>query len=100
MIELTNLTKVYDGDVVAVDRWALSVAAGEVYGLLGPNGAGKTRTLRMILGLYAPSSHEAPIQGCHVTTEPFLHKAAHWFGPGQCWALPMINSTRSITRLC
>jgi|GEM_PF-5208774 len=51
MIELDNLTKIYEGDVVAVDQLSLSVSKGEVYGLLGPNGAGKTTTLRMILGL-------------------------------------------------
>ncbi|MEW4490937.1 ATP-binding cassette domain-containing protein [Thalassoglobus sp. JC818] len=74
MIELAGLTKIYDGNVVAVDQLSLSVAAGEVYGLLGPNGAGKTTTLRMILGLLAPSSGEASIQGCRVSSEPLRMK--------------------------
>lgn len=74
MIELTDLTKVYDGDVVAVDRLSLSVVEGEVYGLLGPNGAGKTTTLRMILGLLAPTSGEASIQGCRVSGDSLRMK--------------------------
>ncbi|MEM8670092.1 MAG: ATP-binding cassette domain-containing protein [Planctomycetota bacterium] len=74
MIELNQLTKVYDGDVVAVDELSLTVAPGEVYGLLGPNGAGKTTTLRMILGLLPPTRGEAKILGCQVSSEPLQIK--------------------------
>ena len=74
MIELNELTKIYNEDVVAVDRLSLSVAPGEVYGLLGPNGAGKTTTLRMILGLLPPTSGDARILGCHVSSEPLRIK--------------------------
>lgn len=74
MIELDNLTKIYEGDIVAVDQLSLSVSRGEVYGLLGPNGAGKTTTLRMILGLLAPSSGEVSILGCRVSSEPLRMK--------------------------
>ena len=74
MIELHELTKVYDEDVVAVDGLSLSVAPGEVYGLLGPNGAGKTTTLRMILGLLPPTRGDAKILGCNVSREPLRIK--------------------------
>ncbi|MFG0268230.1 MAG: ABC transporter ATP-binding protein [Rhodopirellula sp. JB055] len=74
MIELDALTKVYDEDVVAVDQLSLSVSPGEVYGLLGPNGAGKTTTLRMILGLLPPTSGDARILGCTVSSEPLRIK--------------------------
>jgi len=74
MIELNQLTKVYDEGVVAVDHLSLSVAPGEVYGLLGPNGAGKTTTLRMILGLLPPTGGDAKILGCHVSREPLRIK--------------------------
>jgi ABC-2 type transport system ATP-binding protein len=55
MIEVQHLTKRY-GDVLAVDDVSFSVRAGRVTGFLGPNGAGKSTTMRMILGLDAPSS--------------------------------------------
>jgi len=71
MIELSQVTKVYGEDVVAVDQLSLAVGQGEVYGLLGPNRAGKTTTLRMILGLLQPTSGEATILGCRVPTSPF-----------------------------
>ena len=70
MIQLHELTKVYNEDVVAVDQLSLTVVPGEVYGLLGPNGAGKTTTLRMILGLLPPTSGDATILGCRVASEP------------------------------
>ena len=74
MIELSQLTKVYGEDVVAVDQLSLAVGKGEVFGLLGPNGAGKTTTLRMILGLLQPTSGEATILGCRVSTDPLRMK--------------------------
>ena len=76
MIELSQLTKVYGEDVVAVDQLSLAVGKGEVYGLLGPNGAGKTTTLRMILGLLQPTSGEATILGCRVSTDPLRMKVS------------------------
>ena len=55
MIEVKNLTKVY-GSVRAVDDLTFTVEPGVVTGFLGPNGAGKSTTMRMILGLDAPTS--------------------------------------------
>lgn len=74
MIEINELTKVYNEDVVAVDQLSLTVPQGEVFGLLGPNGAGKTTTLRMVLGLLPPTSGDAKIFGCHVSREPLQIK--------------------------
>ena len=55
MIEARGLTKRY-GDKVAVDDLTFDVRPGMVTGFLGPNGAGKSTTMRMILGLDAPTS--------------------------------------------
>ena len=70
MIQLDRLTKRFEGRPPAVDDLSLTVTAGEVYGLLGANGAGKTTTLRMLLGLWAPTSGDATILGCRVSQEP------------------------------
>lgn len=74
MIELDKLTKIYDGNITAVDSLSLEIEAGQVYGLLGPNGAGKTTTLRMILGLLSPTSGDARILGCSVSQQPLRMK--------------------------
>jgi energy-coupling factor transporter ATP-binding protein EcfA2 len=55
MIEAKNLTKKYV-DKTAVEDLTFTVQPGIVTGFLGPNGAGKSTTMRMILGLDAPTS--------------------------------------------
>ena len=61
-VSVQGLTKRY-GDQVAVDGLSFDVPAGRVVGFLGPNGAGKSTTLRMIVGLTAPSAGTATILG-------------------------------------
>jgi ABC-2 type transport system ATP-binding protein len=62
MIEAVGLTKRY-GDRLAVDDLSFSVKPGQVTGFLGPNGAGKSTTMRMILGLDAPTSGSVTVGG-------------------------------------
>jgi ABC-2 type transport system ATP-binding protein len=62
IIQAHGLTKQF-GSVRAVDGLSFSVERGSVTGFLGPNGAGKTTTLRMLLGLVAPDSGTATIDG-------------------------------------
>ena len=61
-IETHGLRKVF-GEKVAVADLTLSVEQGEVFGFLGPNGAGKTTSIKMILGLIAPSGGEGRLLG-------------------------------------
>jgi ABC-2 type transport system ATP-binding protein len=61
-LELNRLRKVY-ADVTAVEDLTLKVEKGEVFGFLGPNGAGKTTSVKMMLGLVAPTSGEGYILG-------------------------------------
>jgi ABC-2 type transport system ATP-binding protein len=62
MIEAFNLTKRY-GDKLAVDDLSFTVPAGQVTGFLGPNGAGKSTTMRMVLGLDAPTAGSVTVNG-------------------------------------
>jgi ABC-2 type transport system ATP-binding protein len=61
-IETRQLHKVF-GDNVAVRGLTLEVQPGEVFGFLGPNGAGKTTSIKMLLGLVAPTSGSARLLG-------------------------------------
>jgi ABC-2 type transport system ATP-binding protein len=62
MIEVDHVTKRY-GEKVAVDDLTFRVRPGIVTGFLGPNGAGKSTTMRVILGLDAPTSGSATVSG-------------------------------------
>jgi ABC-2 type transport system ATP-binding protein len=62
MIEARGLTKRY-GDRLAVDDLTFTVQPGIVTGFLGPNGAGKSTTMRMVLGLDAPTKGSVTVGG-------------------------------------
>jgi ABC-2 type transport system ATP-binding protein len=64
MIEARALTKDY-GDKRAVDELTFTVKPGVVTGFLGPNGSGKSTTMRLILGLDAPSGGDVTVNGKH-----------------------------------
>lgn len=58
-----GLTKRFRGGQLAVNGLDLSVPPGSIYGFLGPNGSGKTTTIRMMLGLVAPTAGETELFG-------------------------------------
>ncbi|MER6036403.1 ATP-binding cassette domain-containing protein [Streptomyces sp. NPDC001835] len=62
MIEAEQLTKRY-GEKTAVDGLGFTVRPGTVTGFLGPNGAGKSTTMRMVVGLDAPTSGSVTVNG-------------------------------------
>ncbi len=67
-IRTDNLTRTF-GMVLAVDRLALEVPKGIVFGFLGPNAAGKTTTIRLLLGLLEPTEGRAEVLGYDTRTQ-------------------------------
>src|SRR5262245_15351651 len=64
MIEARSLTKDY-GDKRAVEELSFAVRPGIVTGFLGPNGSGKSTTMRLILGLDAPTAGDVTVNDKH-----------------------------------
>jgi ABC-2 type transport system ATP-binding protein len=69
MIEAHNLTKRY-GEQTAVNDLSFIVKPGMVTGFLGPNGSGKSTTMRLILGLDAPTHGDVKVNGKHYADFP------------------------------
>jgi multiple sugar transport system ATP-binding protein len=69
-VELKNISKVYDGNVKAVDSINVDVKDREFVVLVGPSGCGKSTTLRMVAGLEDISSGELLIDGKLVNDVP------------------------------
>ena len=62
IIKTEQLTKKYKS-FVAVNDVSLHIRKGSIYGFLGPNGAGKSTTMKMLLGLTAPTTGSFEIDG-------------------------------------
>ncbi len=70
IIEVKNLTKVFDNKVKAVDDISFNINYGEIFGFLGPNGAGKSTTINMLTTLFPPTSGTAMVCGYNISKEP------------------------------
>ena len=74
-IQAVELSRRFGG-FTAVDRVSFEVEQGEIFGYLGANGAGKSTTIRMLIGLLAPSGGRATVAGHDVATAPDAVKAS------------------------
>ncbi len=63
MITLENVTKIYHGDVKAVNSVSFTIPEGEVCILVGPSGCGKTTLLKMMNRLIQPTSGRIFVAG-------------------------------------
>ena len=68
IIEVEHLEKKF-GHFIAVNNISFSVKRGEVFGFLGANGAGKTTAIKMLIGLWKPTSGKATVAGFDLFTE-------------------------------
>ncbi len=80
MIEARQLAKRFGGRA-AIEDVSLGVARGEVVGFLGPNGAGKTTTLRILAGVFPPTSGQALIDGHDVVRAPLAARRRLGYAP-------------------
>ena len=67
-LEIKNLTKIYDNNLIALDNISFEVEKGDFYALLGPNGAGKSTMIGIISSLVNKSSGLVKILGLDIDT--------------------------------
>ena len=70
IVQVENLSKVFDKEIVAVDNISFHVKEGEIFGFLGPNGAGKTTTIKVLTTLLQPTNGQVNIATFDVRKKP------------------------------
>ena len=70
IIDLKNVSKIFDDETIAVDDFNLYVRKGEFVTFLGPSGCGKSTTLRMIAGFEFPSKGSILLNGKDISNVP------------------------------
>src|ERR1039457_3726061 len=82
MLQLISLVKKF-GSFTAVNEINLQIHPGDFFGFIGQNGAGKTTTIKMITGLYAPTSGKILINGKDISIDPVAAKFHIGYIPDQ-----------------
>ena len=82
MLQIKNIVKKF-GSFAAVNGINVHIKQGELYGFLGQNGAGKTTTIKMIAGIYAPTSGSISINGIDISKNPVKAKLQIGYVPDQ-----------------
>lgn len=70
IIELKNVSKIFEDETIAVDNFSFYVRKGEFVTFLGPSGCGKSTTLRMIAGFDFPSKGEILLNNKDISNLP------------------------------
>ncbi len=66
MIEIKNLTKIYNKTKIAVDNITMTINKGEIFAFIGHNGAGKTTTIKCLMGILNFESGDIYIDGISI----------------------------------
>ena len=98
VIETTALTKVYPGDVTALDGLTVSVQPG-VTGLVGANGAGKSTLIKILLGLLPPTEGQATVLGHDTKTSGETIRTLLGYMPEHDCLPPDVTATEFVTHL-
>jgi ABC-2 type transport system ATP-binding protein len=98
VIETRALTKVYPGNVTALQGLTVSVAPG-VTGLVGANGAGKSTLIKILLGLIPPTEGQAKVLGHDCQTSGETIRTLLGYMPEHDCLPPDVTATEFVTHL-
>ena len=98
VIETQALTKVYPGEVTALDGLTVSFAPG-ITGLIGANGAGKSTLIKILLGLSLPTSGQARVLGRDCATSGEGIRTLLGYMPEHDCLPPDVTATEFVTHL-
>src|SRR5580693_5998381 len=98
VIETTTLTKVYPGNITALEGLTVSVAPG-VTGLVGANGAGKSTLIKILLGLIPPTKGQAKVLGHDCATSGATIRTLLGYMPEPDCLPPDVTATEFVTHL-
>jgi ABC-2 type transport system ATP-binding protein len=98
VIETRALTKVYPGNVTALDGLTVSVGPG-VTGLVGANGAGKSTLIKILLGLIPPTKGQAKVLGHDCATNGPTIRALLGYMPEHDCLPPDVTATEFVTHM-
>jgi ABC-2 type transport system ATP-binding protein len=98
VIETKALTKVYPGNVTALDGLTVSVGPG-ITGLIGANGAGKSTLIKVLLGLIPPSQGQATVLGHDTQTSGVTIRMLLGYMPEHDCLPPDVTATEFVTHL-
>ncbi len=98
VIETRALTKVYPGNVIALDGLSVRVGPG-VTGLVGANGAGKSTLIKILLGLIPPTKGDARVLGHDCATSGETIRTLLGYMPEHDCLPPDVTATEFVTHL-
>lgn len=90
-LHISNLTKVYNNGVKAIDNLSLEIGTG-MFGLLGPNGAGKSSLMRTIATLQSPDSGTISFKGINVLETPMSLRKILGYLPQEFGVYPKVSA--------
>ena len=91
ILEVRNLTKIYEGGVLANHEVNFSVEEGEIHALVGENGAGKSTLMKMLYGMESVTSGQIFLRGEEVHFNSSKDAIDHGIGMVHqhlCWWIP------------
>ena len=88
ILEVRNLTKIYEGGVLANHEVNFSVEEGEIHALVGENGAGKSTLMKMLYGMESVTSGQIFLRGeeVHFSSSKGCDRSWHWYGASAFYA--------------